>query len=203
MRLFPLLMMIKYRHIHRRGFYFMSIPTLETEHLILRPLRENDLDDLYEYANDPAVYEHGMWRPYKSRAVAAADLAELLEEYTTGRLWWWALQTKADAKMIGRCEIARVQMSVGRAENGYALNQHYWGKGFASEAIQCVLTYGFDEMKLNRIAAEVLTDNAVSIHLLEKMGFKREGTLRQETKIRGYLEDIHIYGILKSEWYAH
>lgn len=180
----------------------MTIPTLETPNLILRPLRETDLDDLYEYAIDPEVYPHGMWRPYQSREEAQEHLADLLKGYGQGTVWWWALQNKADNKMIGRCELVNVVRSVARAEIGYALNRQYWGKGYASEAVQRVLHYGFEDMGLNRIAAEVLTDNATSIHLLEKMSMKREGTLRQETKVRGFLEDIHVYAILRAEWDA-
>jgi [ribosomal protein S5]-alanine N-acetyltransferase len=178
----------------------MTVPILETENLILRPLRPTDLDDLYEYAIDPAVYDLGMWRPYTSRDACAEHLAELLEEQENGQLWWWALEAKSDNKMIGRCEISRVVLHVGRADIGYALHQGYWGKGYATQALRRVLSYAFEELQLNRVAAEVLAANAASIHLLEKMGMQREGILRQDTKIRGYLEDIHLYAILKSEW---
>ena len=180
----------------------MAVPVLETQNLILRPLRESDLDDLYEYAIDPAVYNPGMWRPYPSREACAEHLNEMLHEQANDELWWWALECKADNKMIGRCDLKNVVPHVGRSEIGYALNQHYWGKGYATEAIRCVMTYAFDTMNLNRIAAECFTDNAASIHLLEKMGFVREGTVRQDTILRGKLEDIHLYGILKSEWEA-
>lgn len=180
----------------------MPIPTLETKNLILRPLKMSDLDDLYEYANDPDVYKHGMWRPYPSREDCAEDLEDLVKQYDTDKFWWWALECKADNKMIGRCDLTDVVPRVGRAEMGYALNKNYWGKGYATEAIQAVLKYAFETMNLNRVAATVLTDNAASIHLLEKVGMQREGTLRQDTKIRGYLEDLHLYAILKSEWDA-
>ena len=176
------------------------IPTLETDNLILRPLRLSDLDDLFEYAQDPEVYEFGMWRPYESREACADDLARLVEKYENGTLWWWAIVNKGDGKMIGRCELTDVVPHIGRADIGYALNKKYWGKGYATQAIRSVMRYGFADMKLNRIAATVLTENAASVHLLEKMGMTREGTLRQDTKIRGYLEDVHLYGILKVEW---
>src|SRR5688572_28178221 len=104
--------------------------------------------------------------------------------------------------MIGRCQLSEVVPHIGRADIGYALHQHYWGKGYMTQAIHSVLTYAFENMQLNRVAAEVLAANAASIHLLEKMGMQREGSLRQDTKIRGYLEDIHLYAILKSEWDA-
>jgi len=181
---------------------FMTVPILKTENLILRPLRPTDLDDLYEYAIDPAVYDLGMWRPYPSRESCAEHLAELLREQEDGRLWWWALEAKSDNKMIGRCQLSEVVPHVGRADIGYALHKHYWGKGYMTEAIHCVLNYAFEDMQLNRVAAEVLAANAASIHLLEKMGMQREGILRQDTKIRGFLEDIHLYAILKSEWDA-
>lgn len=178
----------------------MPIPTLEAENLILRPLQTSDLDDLFEYAQDPDVYSYGMWQPYPSREACADDLNSLIKRYDAGTLWWWALVSKGDGKMIGRCELTDVVPHVGRADIGYALNKKYWGKGYATEAIQKVMTYAFEAMTLNRIAATVLADNAASIHLLEKLGMTREGTLRQDTKIRGFLEDVHLYAILKSEW---
>lgn len=179
----------------------MALPTLTTERLILRPLQLTDLDDLFEYAQDPAVYQPGMWQPYESYEVAKRHLETILSHYFDGLLWW-AIEYKADGKMIGRCELSKVDRDDKHAEISYALNANYWRQGIMTEAINCIIDYAFNEMKLNRIQAYVLIDNNNSHKLLEKIGFQREGHLREYSHVKGYPEDAYIYGLLKSDLIA-
>lgn len=176
----------------------MALPTLQTERLILRPLQLTDLDDLYEYAQDPAVYQPGMWQPYESYTEAKNHLEILLSHYFDGLLWW-AIEHKDDRKMIGRVELSHVDRDDKHAIIGYALNRNYWRQGMMTEAVNRVIKYTFDTMKLNRIQAYVLTDNTQSYKLLEKIGFKQEGHLRDYSQVKGYPEDVYIYGLIKSD----
>ncbi|MEO8398087.1 MAG: GNAT family N-acetyltransferase, partial [Chloroflexota bacterium] len=109
----------------------MPIPVLETAHLILRPLREADFADYFEYAQDPAVASSGMWTPYASERDARADFSHLLTLYPRGFMWW-ALEAKseasADGKMIGRCQLDRYTPDDAHADISYALHQGYWGR---------------------------------------------------------------------------
>jgi len=179
----------------------MSIPVFETDHLILRPLRESDFADYFEYAQDPAVASSGMWQPYASEEDARADFDHLLTLYPLG-LMWWALEAKANGKMIGRCQLDRYDPNEARAEISYALHQGYWGHGFMGEAAERVARYGFEDLKLNRLSATVFPDNAASIRILEKLGMIREGCLRQYRATRGAPEDVLLYAALRSEWQA-
>jgi [ribosomal protein S5]-alanine N-acetyltransferase len=177
----------------------MAIPILETERLILRPLREGDLDDLFEYAQDPQVADFGMWQPYESYEACSAHLGQLISLYERF-LKWWALEDKATGKMIGRCELARYDDDDRKAEIGYALNRDFWRRGLMREAMRVVLSHGYNVLHLDRVSAVVLMDNVASIALLEQQGFKVEGTMRHYTYIRGKADDVLLYALLKDEW---
>lgn len=175
------------------------IPVLETPRLYLRPLTMDDFADFYEYAQDIEVSGPGMWTPYPDENTAREDFARLLGLYSYG-LMWWALEVKTTHKMIGRCQLAEYDPDDGRAELSYALNRHFWGQGYITEAARAVLQYGFDVLALNRISAQVFTDNEGSIRVLEKLGMVREGRLRQHRRTRGQPEDVYIYSILQEDW---
>ena len=86
------------------------------------------------------------------------------------------------------------------AETGYELHRAYWGQGIMAEAMSAVLTYGFTELGLHRIEADVAPENMRSKSLLLKLGFTFEGNLRQRYFFRGQFEDEHYFGLLKDEW---
>jgi len=176
----------------------MALPTLRTERLLLRSLHLTDLDDLYEYAQDPAVYNGGMWQPYASKDAARKHLEHLISLYTKG-LMWWAIEHTTDHKMIGRIELSHIDRADKKAEISYALHQDYWQQGIMSEALNKVLDYAYATMQLNRIYAVTLTDNKKSCKLLEKFNFQREGHLREYSQVKGYAEDVYLYALLKSD----
>ena len=176
----------------------MAIPSFNTERLVLRPLQHGDLDDLYEYAQDPEVYRTGLWQPYESIETCRKDLDNLMASYYDG-LMWWAIEHKADRKMIGRIQISNVNRDDKQAEISYALNRAYWRQGIMTEASNRIIDYAFNTMQLNRLYANTLTENEKSIKLLEKLRFKREGHLRDYTWVKGYAEDVYVYGLLKSD----
>lgn len=177
----------------------MPIPILETPRLILRPLEAADFADFYEYAQDPPVASFGMWQPYASESVAREDFDRLLKAYDRG-LMWWALQHKADGKMIGRCQLGPYDDEDARADISYALNRHYWGQGYITEAALPVADYGFETLKLNRLSAIVFTDNTASMRVLEKLGMVREGCLRHYRTTRGQPDDVYVYAVLRADW---
>ena len=179
----------------------MIIPILETAHLILRPLREADFADYFEYAQDPAVASGGMWTPYKSEDDARADFTRLISFYPRGFMWW-ALEEKSDGKMIGRCQLDEYDPDDARAEISYALHQRYWRRGYSSEAVERIMRYGFEDLMINRISATVFPDNIASARILEKAHMIREGCLRQYRATRGAPEDVHLYAVLRAEWQA-
>ena len=93
-----------------------------------------------------------------------------------------------------------LDLAQGRAEIGYAQALAYWGKGYINEALQALLSYAFEEMKLRRLEADVDPRNVASIKTLERLGFEREGYLRERWHVGGEIQDALFYGLLKRQW---
>ena len=87
-----------------------------------------------------------------------------------------------------------------RAELGYWIGHPFWGKGYATEAAREVVRYGFEELKIHRVFAGVFEGNPTSVHVLEKIGFRYEGTLRKHYFKWGKFLDNISYGMLAEEW---
>lgn len=177
-----------------------DLPTLETERLILRKLRLDDAQDMFEYAQDSEIARLGLWPPFHTLQDSVDDINAVLAAYTRGTAVVWAMEHKEDHKMIGRIQLGHHEPADARADVGYAMNRRCWGKGYATEAIRRVVRFGFEVMNLNRIGAVVLPENIASIRVLEKAGLTFEGVRREFAFIAGAYHDLHSYSILKREW---
>ncbi len=87
-----------------------------------------------------------------------------------------------------------------RADLGYWIGKPYWNQGYCTEAAHAVVRYGFEVLGLNRITANHITRNPASGRVMQKIGMKHEGCLRQHSKKWGNYEDREMYGILRSEY---
>ncbi len=179
------------------------LPTLETERLILRELRLDDAEDMFAYAKDAEIAAFGLWLPQVTLQENIDDLRETLEGYAAGTALDWAVEHRADRKMIGRINLGGYHPRDRRADLGHAYNRDYWGKGYATEAARTVVAFAFDTFELNRVGAAVLPDNMGSIRVLEKLGFQKEGVRRHYTTLRGQPEDLWSYSVLAREWREH
>jgi ribosomal-protein-alanine N-acetyltransferase len=177
-----------------------NLPDLPTPRLLLRKLRMEDAADMFEYAQDAEIAASGLWLPYTELQQSADDLAETLKAYETGRALDWAIEHRADHKMIGRINLGDYHRGDRRADLGYALNRRYWGQGYATEAARAVVAFAFGPLDLNRVGAVVLPDNGGSITVLTRLGFQQEGVQRQFTSLRGTPEDLLCYSLLRAEW---
>jgi len=106
-----------------------------------------------------------------------------------------------DDVIIGSCGFLNQAERHQRAELGFELSPAYQGQGIAKEASLAVIEYGFTELSLNRIEALVLPANTASQRLLERLGFQREGLLRQYEKTRSQFDDLYMYSILRGDWF--
>ena len=107
---------------------------------------------------------------------------------------------KGTGQLIGTCGFHLINNHHKRAEIGYELDDTYWGQGYASEALQAILAYGFETLQLIRIAAVVYVENKASQKLLSKAGFQEEGLLRKHMIQNGVAHDTILYSLLKEEW---
>jgi [ribosomal protein S5]-alanine N-acetyltransferase len=112
----------------------------------------------------------------------------------------WGVALKPGDNLIGTVTLFNMNRSSGRAEIGYAQGRAYWGHGYIHEALQALLIYSFEELNLRRLEADVDPRNNPSIKTLERLGFQKEGYLRERWLVNGEIQDALFYGLLKREW---
>lgn len=171
-------------------------PTLNTPRLLLRALRMDDLNDLYEYASDVGIDRYTPWKRYESLHEARADLAHYVQQYDGGNMPVWGVEHRADQKLIGICDF-NWHPKHRRAEIGYTIARGYWGQGLAVEAVQAMISFGFEKMDLVRIEAVCMLDNWASERVMQKVGMQHEGVLHSYQMWRGTPQDLRMYAIVR------
>lgn len=179
---------------------FGNLHALETERLVLRKITFQDVPDHFEYASDPEVAKYTSWHAHQSTQDSETFIQSVLERYNTQRVAPWGVVYKSNQKFIGTCGFISWATSDSRAEVAYALSRKYWGQGLTTEAVRTVVAFGFGTMQLNRIQATCEVANVASARVMEKVGMRCEGTLREYTFSKGMYRDLRMYSILRSEW---
>ncbi len=180
----------------------MALPTpmLTTPRLRLRPFAATDTDAIFALQSNARVLRYWDAPPWKQHAQAERFIAvcgQIEQEGTGARL---AIERAADNAFIGWCSLAKWVPDYRSARMGYCFDDTAWGKGFATEAAGAVLQWAFDTLDLNRVQAETDTRNIASSRVLEKLGFVREGTLREDCIVDGEVSDSWVYGLLRRDW---
>ena len=134
------------------------------------------------------------------RADAEKLLSSVRSHFREKTLFEWGLVRREDDLVIGTCTLAHLDAANRRAELGFALGSNHWGNGYMGEALGALLAFSFDELSLHRLEADVDPRNDASIRLLEKLGFQREGHLRERWLVNGVVADTLFYGLLQREW---
>jgi RimJ/RimL family protein N-acetyltransferase len=138
--------------------------------------------------------------PVMRRFEQAVDyLAHRMQGATADIELVWAIELSATHDVIGICSLFNVEMAAKRAEIGFGLQRPFWGHGYMSEAVRAVVECAFDVLQLRRIEAEIHPANEASARLLERLGFVREGLLRERWIVDGDISDSAIYGLLRTD----
>lgn len=175
-------------------------PTLQTERLLLRPFTDADGDDLFALQSDAQVLRYWDSPPWTDRSSVAGFMAgcrRLAESGSGARV---AIERGSDQAFIGWCTFNSWNPDFRSASLGYCLTRESWGRGYATEAAHALLRWAFDTFDLNRVQAEADTRNGASARVLEKLGFVREGTLREDCIVNGDVSDSWVYGLLRRDW---
>lgn len=176
-------------------------PTLYTEHLILRPHTVWDADDLQKLINDKDIASTTTNIPHPYTLEDAIEwLGQREEKFESTGSPQFAI-THQDGYFIGGIGL-NVNKEHENAELGYWIGKIYWGKGYCTEAAYAVIKHGFEIMELNRVYATHFTRNPASGRVMQKIGMKHEGHLRQNIKKWDKFEDLELYSILKDEYFA-
>lgn len=174
-------------------------PVIDTLRLVLRPYRFDDLDEVFAYAADEEWARYlPVPQPYR-RTDAVQFLARTaLLDWRLHPMWAVVLE----GAVVGGVNI-RFTVEHRLGEMGWSLARGLWGRGYTAEATRAVIDAAFrTHDDLNRIRAMADGRNAASLRVMEKIGMRHEGTLRQNRISRGVLNDDVWYGILRSEWQA-
>jgi ribosomal-protein-alanine N-acetyltransferase len=175
---------------------------LETSRLILRPFRHADAADLFAVYSDPHVFRHIPVGDWKDVDEAHNRIARDITTMAEGGYIRLGVERREDSRVIGEVLLFKFDLGSKRAELGYALARPAWGHGYAAEALPPLVDYAFREMALNRLDAVIDPRNGASARVLERLGFRHEGTQREHYIIRGETTDSGLYGLLRREWEA-
>lgn len=179
---------------------YPDLPILESDRLMLRKMSREDAPDLFEYASDPEVAQYTTWHPHQSLEDSQIFLNSILEKYQTHESFDWGITHKDDGKLIGTCGFVNWVKTHHHAEIGYALSRSYWGQGYMPETVKAVVAFAFQETDLNRIEARCKLPNQASARVMEKVGMKFEGILRQQMLSKGSFHNMKLYAILREDW---
>ncbi|MBP6302399.1 MAG: GNAT family N-acetyltransferase [Bacteroidia bacterium] len=173
----------------------MEQVTLHTARLLLRPVEPADQQKVYEGFSHPDVtrYFDITYPTFESTAVQMEWYANNRKENTG---YAWVVCDKHSKEFMGVFSLYYINTRHQRAELGYWLLPPYWNKGYATEILNEILHHAKTSLNLHRIAAEVEQDNTASIELLKKIGFERDGTLRDYEIKNGKFQHLEIWSII-------
>ena len=177
------------------------LPTLESPRLRLRPYRQDDARAIYALYSDPVVTRYWSF-PAWTRREQASDYLAARMALETPAVYAWALAAREGDRLIGTTTLFSLSGPHKRAEIGYSLLPARQGQGLATEALRAVLGHAFGPLGLERIEADVDPRNEPSWRLLEKLGFRREGLLRNRWRVDGEVCDSFLYGLLREDYAA-
>lgn len=178
----------------------LTTPVLRTDRLRLRPFTDADGDDLFAMHRSTEVmryWDSPAWDDRDRAERFVAMCRKIADEGTGARV---AIDRASDGAFVGWCALTDWNPDYRSASLGYCLVEAVWGHGYATEAADAVLRWAFDTLDLNRVQSETDTRNLASARVLEKVGFVREGTLREECVVNGEVSDTWVFGLLRREW---
>lgn len=173
---------------------------LHTDRLILREFVADDWPAVLAYQRDPRYLRFYEW-PDRHEADVRAFVRMFVDQQQQQprTRFQLAITLKSDGHLIGNAGIRRPAAGSHEAEIGYELAPDEWGHGYATEAARAIVRFGFEALKLHRIAAETVADNVASAHVLRKAGLTQEGRLRDKLYYKGRYWDVLLYAIIRSE----
>ncbi|MRN56116.1 GNAT family N-acetyltransferase [Paenibacillus monticola] len=181
------------------GFPFIEFPRLKTERCTLRKEEEKDRYDIYELYSNEDVVKYMEFEPFVTVEDAVNEMQWYQKIFREQSGLRWMIEDSESNKVIGTCGFLNYEKIHNRIEMGYDLTPKFWGKGIMTEVMKCIMDFGFLTMKLNKIETKVEPKNEASIRLMNRLGFHKEGVLRQHEFEKGKYVDLAIFSKLKSE----
>ena len=172
---------------------------LVTSRLLIRRFTSDDAQSYFDIFSNTDVMRYWSSPPLSTFAQAEKRIADIVDRYRKRDLFQFALERKRDGKIVGTCTLYHIHEQNRRAEIGYALGRPFWGQGYMHEALLALIDHAFGALQLHRLEADIDPRNLASARSLERLGFKREGLLRERWIVGGAVSDSALYGLLADE----
>ena len=173
---------------------------IETERLLLRPYREDDIDVLHDIQSHPEVVRYLYWEP-RTREQVEKVIRESSDQIDgEGGGLTLAIQPRGSDSMVGDVVLMYHSEVHRQGEIGYVLHPDHQGHGYATEAAREMLRLGFEQLGLHRIAGRLEARNSASAAVLERLGMQLEGHLRENEWVKGEWQSELVYAMLATEW---
>jgi len=173
---------------------------LYTKRLVLRRFKDSDAHEMYNnWCSDERVARYTTWYAHKSVEQTKQFLEFLLNQYQNNNNYCWAIEM--DGKILGDVTVCEICENTDLCGIGYCLGYSYWGKGIATEATKAVVEFLFEEIGCRRIIAGHDGANIGSGIVMQNIGMKHEGSLKEHIlrKDSSYGDD-ELYGLLKKDY---
>ncbi|WP_199880657.1 GNAT family N-acetyltransferase [Bacillus massiliglaciei] len=180
----------------------MIFPLLETERLYLQEINHSHEKALFDILTKKEVVEYYGSGPLLSYKDAKLAVNQFQNGFLNKQSIRWGLVMKENRSFIGTVGLNQLNYRHKRAEIGYELHPDFWKRGLASEAVRSVIEYAFNQAGMMRIGAVAYPQNERSCLLLRKMGFEKEGMLRNYIFHRGSSRDVYVFSLTREEWMA-
>ena len=173
---------------------------LTTRRLLLRPLRADDAPGMYAIYSDPQTMRFWSAQVIGDLEAAASMVGDDLRLQLDGSAAFWAVVLPQTGRVIGKFSLFYINPENRRAEIGYVLNRQFWGKGYGTELLGAMIETAFDTYQLHRLEADIDPDNAASLALLRKFGFREEGRFRERWLMGEEWRDSIMMALLAPAW---
>ena len=178
------------------AFNFTPFPVIETERLVLKRITNEDANQVFELRSNPETMKYIPRPLVKNTEDALEHIAMIDDKIETNVGINWGITFKDNSKLLGIIGYYRMQPDNYRAEIGYILLPEYHGKGIIPEAVNRLIRYGFDDLKLHSIEAIIDPENLASEKVLQKCGFVKEAHFKESSFYEGRFLDKVIYSLL-------
>lgn len=177
-----------------------GLPTLAGPVVELRQLVAADVPRLFEVFSDPKVMRYWSRGPFGDEGEARVLLAQIERGWRLDEFYQWGVVPTGEQQVVGTATLFRIERDHRRAEIGFALGSTRWGSGLGTAIVLKLAEFAFGPLALGRLEADVDPRNGASLRVLEKIGFRTEGFLRERYRVGGEVQDSIILGLLKSDW---
>lgn len=173
---------------------------LETQRLILRPFTESDAQAVFDnWASDDEVTKYLTWPTHQCVEHSLGYMKYCVQAYQNPATYQWGIELKGTHQLIGSISVVNVIDDIDSVELGWVLGRRWWGMGYMPEAAKAVMDFLFDEVGANRISAGHDKNNPKSGRVMQKLGMKYEGMLRQSARNNQGIVDCCCYAMLRSD----